>query len=61
MGAYFGIQLNDYRKQVDNYNKGLAELGKQQIVTGHKKPDYLDGVKVKICIAISLIFQNTRI
>lgn len=37
MGAYFGIQLNDYQKQVDNYNKGIAELGKQQIVTGHKK------------------------
>ena len=37
MGTYFGIQLNDYQKQVDNYNKGIAELGKQQIVTGHKK------------------------
>lgn len=37
IGKYFGSQLNDYRKQVEDYNKGIAELGKQQIVTGHKK------------------------
>lgn len=37
MGAYFSKQLKDYRKQVDNYNKGVAKLGEAQIVTGHKK------------------------
>lgn len=37
MGAYFGKQLQDYRKQVDNYNKGINQLANQQIVTGHKK------------------------
>lgn len=37
MGAFFNKQLKDYRKQVDNYNKGAAKLGEAQIVTGHKK------------------------
>lgn len=37
MGAYFGKQLKDYQKQKDNYNKGVAKLAEQQIVTGHKK------------------------
>ncbi|MFV0326890.1 MAG: tape measure protein [Bacteroides xylanisolvens] len=37
MGAYFGKQLNDYRKKVDNYNKGIAGLANATIVTGHKK------------------------
>lgn len=37
MGAYFGKQLQDYRTQLDNYNKGVAKLGDQKIVTGHKK------------------------
>lgn len=37
MGAFFSKQLKDYRKQVDNYNKGAAKLGEAQIVTGHKK------------------------
>lgn len=37
LSSYFGKQLQQYRKQVDNYNKGIAKLGEQQIVTGHKK------------------------
>lgn len=37
MKAYFGNQLKDYRRQLDNYNKGVAALGDAQIVTGHKK------------------------
>lgn len=37
MASYFGKQLQDYRKQKDNYNKGVAKLADQQIVTGHKK------------------------
>lgn len=37
MKVYFGNQLKDYRKQLDNYNKGVAALGNAQIVTGHKK------------------------
>lgn len=37
MGMIFGKQLQDYRKQVDNYNKGVAQLAKAEIVTGHKK------------------------
>lgn len=37
MKSYFTKQLKDYKKQVDNYNKGIAALGNAQIVTGHKK------------------------
>lgn len=37
MGAVFGQKLKDYRKQLDNYNNGVAALGNAQIVTGHKK------------------------
>lgn len=37
MKAYFGKQLQQYRNQVNNYNKGIAKLADQQIVTGHKK------------------------
>lgn len=36
-GAFASIQLQDYKRQVENYNKGLAGLGNAQIVTGHKK------------------------
>jgi tape measure domain-containing protein len=37
LSKYFSNQLNDYRKQVDNYNKGVAKLAEATIVTGHKK------------------------
>jgi tape measure domain-containing protein len=37
LSKYFSNQLNDYRKQVDNYNKGIAKLAEATVVTGHKK------------------------
>ena len=37
LSKYFSNQLKDYRRQLDNYNKGVAALGNAQIVTGHKK------------------------
>ena len=37
MKVYFTKQLENYRKQVDNYNKGIAGLADATVVTGHKK------------------------
>lgn len=34
---YFGKQLETYRKELENYNNGIAKLAKAEIVTGHKK------------------------
>jgi tape measure domain-containing protein len=31
------MQLSEYRKDLDNYNKGIAQLGNAKIVTGHIK------------------------
>lgn len=36
-GMFAKMQLAEYRKDLDNYNKGIAQLGDAQIVTGHKK------------------------
>jgi len=37
VGFFAKKELKEYRKEVDNYNKGVAALGNAQIVTGHKK------------------------
>lgn len=36
-GMVAKLQLNEYQRKLNNYNKGIAALGNQQIVTGHKK------------------------
>lgn len=37
MSGYFDKKLNEYRKQLELYNKGTAALYDAEIVTGHKK------------------------
>ena len=36
-GMFAKMQLAEYRKDLDNYNKGIAKLAEATIVTGHKK------------------------
>lgn len=36
-GRFAGANLEEYRRKVDNYNKGIQKLGQATIVTGHKK------------------------
>lgn len=44
---YYGKQLDDYRKQLENYNKGVAQLGEASIVTGHKRTGWFGWGKGK--------------